>query len=291
MKGGLVAQAAVLCALRHARIRLNGDLFFESVIDEEWGGGGGTLAARLRGLTADACVVAEGTQLEIYRGTRGGLVADLSVDAGDPKRYFSQNEVLSPSIALGRLLAWVDAWSKRRKKVKKVGAYKDFADPAPVQVLAVQANSFDQNVPWSVPSKAAVRVYFQFLPNEDVKAVTQEIRISLEKFCANDPFFRLHPVRWKALIDPPLLGHELPEKHPWTQCLIQSASLALGKEPVVTAAPYPCDASLLSREYKIPTLVFGPCGGGAHNKDEFVEIKSVLQTAEVLLAAALQWCS
>ena len=79
MKGGLVAQAAVLCALRRAGIRLNGDLFFESVIDEEWGGGGGTLAARLKGYTADACVVSEGTQLEIYRATRGGLFADLSV--------------------------------------------------------------------------------------------------------------------------------------------------------------------------------------------------------------------
>ena len=54
---------------------------------------------------------------------------------------------------------------------------------------------------------------------------------------------------------------------------------------------HPCDASLLSREFGIPTLVFGPCGAGAHNKDEYVEIKSVLQTTEVLLAAALEWCS
>jgi acetylornithine deacetylase len=291
MKGGLVAQAAVLCALRRAGIRLNGDLFFESVIDEEWGGGGGTLAARLHGHTADACVIAEGTQLEIYRATRGGLVADLALEAGDPTMYFSQREVLSPSIALGRLLAWVDSWSKRRKKVKNVGAYASFADPAPVQVLALEANSFDPNVPWSVPSNAALRVYFQFLPHEDVKAVTQKIRNSLDRFCASDPFFRLHPVTWKSLIDPPLLGHELAEEHPWTQCMIQSASLTLGKKPVITAAPFPCDASLISREYGIPALVFGPCGGGAHNKDEFVEVKSVLQTAEALLAAALQWCS
>ena len=291
MKGGLVAQAAVLCALRRAGIRLNGDLMFESVIDEEWGGGGGTLAARLRGYTADACVVAEGTQLEIYRATRGGLFADLSVDAGDPKKYFSQSEVLSPSIALGRLLEWVDSWAQRRKKVKNVGAYADFADPAPVQVLAVEANSFDPNVPWSVPMSTALRVYFQFLPHEDVKAEEKKIRLSLKRFCAGDPFFRLHPVHWKSLIDPPLYGHEVAKKHPWTQCLIHSAALTLGREPVVTAAPFPCDASLLSREYGIPTLVFGPCGGGAHNKDEYVEIKSVLQTAEVLVAEALQWCS
>jgi acetylornithine deacetylase len=291
MKGGLVAHAAVLCALSQAGIRLSGDLFLESVIDEEWGGGGGSLAARLRGITADACVITEGTQLEIYRATRGGMFADLTVSAGDPTKYFSQAEVLSPSIALGRLLGWVDSWAKRRKRVKNVGAYASFPDPAPVQVLAVEANNFDPNVPWSVPSSATVRVYFQFLPHENVPAVTRTVERSLEKFCADDPFFRSYPVKWKLLIDPPLLGHELPEKHPWTQCMANSATVSLGRKAVVTAAPYPCDAFLLNREYGIPTLVFGPCGGGAHNKDEFVEIKSIQQTAEIILAAALEWCS
>src|SRR5271165_3277266 len=67
MKGGLAANAAVICALARAGIRPSGDLRFESVVDEEWGGGGGTIAARLRDGGADACVIPEGTQLEIYR--------------------------------------------------------------------------------------------------------------------------------------------------------------------------------------------------------------------------------
>jgi acetylornithine deacetylase len=58
----------------------------------------------------------------------------------------------------------------------------------------------------------------------------------------------------------------------------------------LTAAPYPCDAFPLHREFGIPTLLFGPCGGGAHNADEYVEIESVFQTAAVLLTAALEWC-
>ena len=81
MKGGIAANAGVACALRAAGVRLGGDLMCESVIDEEWGGGGGTLAARLRGDTADACVISEGTQLEIFRATRGGLVVHLIVEA------------------------------------------------------------------------------------------------------------------------------------------------------------------------------------------------------------------
>ena len=291
MKGGLVAQAGVLCAIRAAGIRLGGDLIFESVIDEEWCGGGGTLAARQRGDSADACIVSEGTQLDIYRATRGGWIVDLLVRAGDPTAYFSQDEVLSPTVALGRLLAWVDSWRERRKKVSNVGAYARFPDPAPVQILAVEANSFDPEIALSVPSNAAVRVYFQFLPDEDVGEVIQQIRVSLNEFSETDPFFRLHPILVKPLTEQPLLGHELPVEHAWSQCMIASASVALGKAPTVTAASYPCDAFLIHREFGIPTLLFGPRGGGAHNPNEYVEVESVIQTAEVLLTAALQWCS
>lgn len=291
MKGGLVAQAGVLCAIKAAGIRLGGDLIFESVIDEEWCGGGGTLAARQRGDSADACVIAEGTQLDICRATRGGLIVDLIVDAGDPTAYFSRTELQSPAVPLGRLLGWVESWSKRRKRVKNKGAYATFPDPVPVQVLAVEANRFDPEVALSVPLSAAVRVYFQFLPDEDVTKITQQIKSSLKEFSAADTFFRSNPIQWKTFVDHPLLGHELPIEHPWSQCMIASATAALGKVPVVTAAPFPCDAFLIHREFKIPTLLFGPRGGGAHNPNEYVEIESVLQTAEVLLTAALQWCS
>ncbi|MGB8479705.1 MAG: M20/M25/M40 family metallo-hydrolase [Acidobacteriaceae bacterium] len=291
MKGGLVAQAGVAGALAAARVRLGGDLICESVVDEEWGGGGGTLAARLRGDSADACVISEGTQLEIFRGTRGGFVVDLLVEAGDPASYFSSSEVLSPAIPMGRLLGWVDSWSQRRKKVNQLGAYSAFSDPAPLQVLAIEANRFDPEVPLSVPSTGAIRLYLQFLPNENVSKIITQMRNSLIAFQKSDIFFQNHPVHWKPLLDQPLLGHEISLNHPWCCCMISSARAMLGREPVVTAAPYPCDAYLIHREFGIPTLLFGPSGAGAHNPDEYVEIASVMQTAEVLLTAALEWCA
>jgi len=290
MKGGLVAQAAVICALKRAGLRLAGDLVFESVIDEEWGGGGGTLAARLRGFSADACIISEGTQLEIYRATRGGFVVDLIVEAGDPNAYFSAGEVLSPTIPFGRLLGWVGLWSQRRRKLRRTGPYANFSDPAPVQVLAVESNRLSPETPLSVPSSAAVRIYFQFLPHEDVATVIAGIRDSLHRFEKQDPFFCKHSIEWTPLLPSPLLGHELQLNHPLTRCVANSVRTVLGVDAVVTAAPYPCDASLIHRDFGIPTLLFGPRGGGAHNPNEFVEKQSVIQTAEVLLTAALQWC-
>lgn len=289
MKGGVVANAAVVAAIHAAGIRLGGDLLFESVVDEEWGGGGGTIAARLRGDTADACVIPEGTQLEIYRATRGGFVVDLVAEGGEPLAYFSKAEVISPAVPLGRLLGWVAQVAKRRKKIKPEGAYRRFADPVPVQVLAVEANRLDPQVPLSVPSCGTVRLYLQFLPNEDVDGVIRDLKRELEEFAAADPFFRKYPVQWRPLIGGPLYGHEVEPDHPWLRCLEASATGVQGKRALTTAAPYPCDAGLIHRDFGIPTLLFGPCGAGAHNPDEYVEFESVIQTAEVLLSAALAW--
>jgi len=290
MKGGLAAQFAVLCALRKARVELGGDLFAESVVDEEWGGGGGSLAARLHGPSADACVIPEGTQLEIALATRGGAIFDLISEAGDPSRYFSNEEVVSPAIPLGRLLGWVDAWAARRRNAERGSAYRNFPDPAPVQVLAVEANRMSGDEPFRVPLRAGVRVYFQFLPHEDAAGIIEEVRTSLEEFCGRDPFFSRYPVAWLPAFEPPLEGHDLPPEHEWSRSFVSCAAGSLGVPPVVTAAPYPCDAFLMQKEFGIPTLLFGPRGSGGHNPDEYVEIPSVLKTAAVLLTAALEWC-
>ncbi|HKQ53662.1 MAG TPA: M20/M25/M40 family metallo-hydrolase [Pyrinomonadaceae bacterium] len=291
MKGGLTAAFAVMVALKKAGTRLGGDLLCESVIDEEWAGGGGTLAGRLRGDLADACVIPEPTNLSIFRATRGGYFFDLNVRAGDPRSYFSKDEVVSPAIPVGRLLGWIDSWALRRRQVERGEAYGGFTDPAPVQVLALEANRFAADTPWSVPLTARVRVYFQFLPHEDVARVIREVRHSLRGFCEQDPFFSVHRPEWKAIVDPPLLGHELPAAHEWTQTLLRCATAVLASAPPLTAAEYPCDAFINQRAFGMPTLVFGPRGAGPHNANEYVEVRSVLQTAETLLTTALEWCN
>jgi len=290
MKGGLAGQAAVAMALRRAGLRLGGDLLVESVVDEEFAGGGGTLAGRLRGTRADACAIAEPTNEAVLRASRGGHFFDIVCRAGDPGAYFSKEEVVSPAVPMGRLLGWIDSWTAKRRQVDPGPTYRDFPDPAPVQVLALEANRFDPDVPWSVPLEARVRVYFQFLPHEDVGARVAEIEGSLVEFARADPFFRDHPLEVGRLVNPPLEGHELAADHPWTRCLHGAARGVIGPDVPLAAAEWPCDAFLSQKHFGIPTLLFGPRGAGAHNADEYVETASVLRTAEVYLAAALEWC-
>ncbi len=226
----------------------------------------------------------------MLRASRGGHFFDIVCRAGDPGAYFSKEEVVSPAVPMGRLLGWIDSWTAKRRQVDPGSTYRDFPDPAPVQVLALEANRFDPDVPWSVPLEARVRVYFQFLPHEDVGARVAEIEGSLVEFARADPFFRDHPLEVGRLVNPPLEGHELAADHPWTRCLHDAARGVIGPDVPLTAAEWPCDAFLNQKHFGIPTLLFGPRGAGAHNANEHVETASILRTAEVYLAAALEWC-
>lgn len=290
MKGGLAAQFGVLMALEKAGVSLEGDLIAESVVDEEWAGGGGTLAARLKGITADACIITECTNLSLIRATRGGYFFDVIARAGDPAAYFAKDDATSPAIAMGRLLGWVDQWRKKRRQINRRKTYMDFPDPAPVQVLALEANRFDPETTWSVPLEARVRLYFQFLPHEDVPAVIGRIKRSLSAFCRKDPFFKVYPPVREPLVEEPLLGHELAADHPFTRCTSTAADAALARKVPVTASRWPCDAFICQREFDIPTLLFGPEGAGAHNVNEYVWVSSLVRTAEVLMTTALLWC-
>ena len=224
MKGGLVAQFAVAAALKRAGMRLRGDLLCESIVDEEFGGGGGTLAGRLRGDQADACAIAEGTNYEVMRATRGGCVFDVDLRGRRPMGYFSSEEVVSPAMPMGRVLGWMDGWVARRKRVERRRGLRRLSRPRARPGARRRGEHASTRGPWSVPMRRrAMRAYFQFLPGEDVEAVLREVEASLHDFSQADAFFRRHPVRFVRVLDPPLHGHEQPADHPWTACLLGAA--------------------------------------------------------------------
>jgi acetylornithine deacetylase len=49
--------------------------------------------------------------------------------------------------------------------------------------------------------------------------------------------------------------------------------------------------SALTAGAGIETVVFGPHGMGAHAAEEWVDVESVVQTANVLMATARAWCA
>jgi acetylornithine deacetylase len=65
MKAGIAANLFVMECLQELGLSLAGDVLFETVVDEEFGGSNGTLAGRLHGFNADAAIISEPSSLRI----------------------------------------------------------------------------------------------------------------------------------------------------------------------------------------------------------------------------------
>ena len=113
MKGGLAASVAAVRCLRELGIRLNGNLIVESVVDEEIGGSNGTLASRLRGHNADACIVPEPNGMIVSPAHRGGCVWEISLK-GSPGMPFGSDNLINPAYGIGHLVVAIEEWEKAR---------------------------------------------------------------------------------------------------------------------------------------------------------------------------------
>ena len=78
MKGGTVALLMAIESLIATGIKLKGDVIYQSVIEEE-SGGAGTLAAVLRGYTADGAIIPEPTNMKIFPKQQGSMWFRITV--------------------------------------------------------------------------------------------------------------------------------------------------------------------------------------------------------------------
>ncbi|MBR3380111.1 MAG: peptidase, partial [Bacillus sp. (in: Bacteria)] len=61
--------------------------------------------------------------------------------------------------------------------------------------------------------------------------------------------------------------------------------------PKVEAAPWGTDSGLLSQAADIPIIVFGPGTTElAHFPNESIEIKHVIEAAEIIAGTLVKWC-
>jgi acetylornithine deacetylase len=287
MKAGIAVNLFVLEALRDLDIRLAGDLLFESVVDEEFGGVNGTLAGRLMGFNADASVITEPTSLRVCPAQRGGRTVHIT--------FGGDNEGVLGNFRAGvieqlRLFlnAAADFQKDRNRSVTVHPLYAHLLDPVPAAVTRVYTAAWGTSEPTSVPSECRVEFFWQTMPGETQQSVDREFEAWLDALVTAHPSAFdtppdiAHPIRW-------LPGSAIERDHPLVRELECCAAELLGKQPLVQGIEGPCDMYVF-HQFGIPAVLWGPRGGRTHNPDEYVEIDSVMDAAAVLLEFVIRWC-
>jgi acetylornithine deacetylase len=289
MKGGVATNLFVVEALSALGVRLRGDLIFETVVDEEFGGVNGTLAGRLMGFNADAAIISEPSFLRVCAAQRGGRTVHITFRASGgvltedafPAGVMQQ---------LTRFLTKLPEFARQRRAGANIHElYAGNGDPVPVAVTKVFTSPWGTREPITVPEECKVELYWQTMPGESQADIEREFREWFDNTISLAPeLFAIRPtvdfpIRW-------LPGSAIDKTEPVVKGLCSAAAEVLRREPVITGIEGPCDLYVFHQLARTPAVLWGGRGGNTHAADEYVELDSLVQAAKTLLLFVCRWC-
>ena len=271
MKGGL---AACMVAVAEARKQdLRGDVILTAVMDEEYAGLGTTdVAQKVR---ADAAVVAEPTEMELIVAHKGFVW--LEVETRGVAAHGSRPDLGVDAIAkMGKVLVELERLNE--------GLMSDPAHPM-LGSGTLHASLIEGGQELSTyPERCLLGVERRTIPGETPESVETQIEEILQRLAAADPQFEA-TVR-RTLDRAPM---ETAEDSPVATLIRQKGAAVTGREIEVTALWAWTDAASLA-EVGIPAVLFGPAGAGAHAVEEWVDLESVRQCAQIYRQVIEAFC-
>jgi acetylornithine deacetylase len=137
----------------------------------------------------------------------------------------------------------------------------------------------------SYPDRCLLAYERRTLPGEDRGVVERELDALLDTCRRADPTL---DVSGRVLLTREPL--ETPPDEPIVLLTRDAAARLIGTAPAIAGASYWADSAFIAAA-GIPTVLFGPGGGGAHAREEWVSIPDTVIVAETLAAVAAEFCA
>ena len=289
MKGGLAASIMALRCLQELGLRLQGDLYIESVVDEEMGGSNGTLASRLRGHNATACIVPEPNGMCVSPAHRGGGMWAITIKgaAGMP---FGSSELINPAYGIGSLILAIEQWEKERNQRTAPHPLYTSTPGLPVVLSRVAAGDFVPGTGNSVPSQAVLEVWAEVYPGTTLDELYGDLIGHLKQVADENPVIKKCEMDVTQIIRF-LPGSEIPVDHPIVQTVSRMFDQVVDRPAEVHGAPFACDVYVFNMYSPTPCVILGPRGANAHAIDEWVMIEDLIALTKIFALTAADWCN
>ncbi|HET7044897.1 MAG TPA: M20/M25/M40 family metallo-hydrolase [Gaiellaceae bacterium] len=258
MKGGLAA--IMLAGAAAVGAGLAGDVVVAAVADEELGSVG--TEALVREVRADAAVIPEPTDLAVAVAHRGFV--GFEVETSGVAAHGSRPDLGVDAIAgMGPAIV---ALNDQAARLAAAAAHPLLGTGSLHCSLIEGGQELS-----SYPARCLLAGERRTLPGETRDRVERELAEALAG-CEAD--IRIGPARDAYACDP-------------DSEIVRLVCGHAGAEP--GGAPFWTDVALLGAA-RIPTVLYGPAGGGAHAEVEWVDLPSVERVRAVLVAAARDFC-
>jgi acetylornithine deacetylase len=248
-------------------------MLITAVADEEYA----SLGAEhlVQHVTADAAIVTEPTDLTLCRAHRGFIWYDVETfgRAAHGSRF---KEGIDANMRMGRFLAQLD---KLEQELRQRTAHP-LTGPPSLHAAQIRGGA--------EISIYAAHCYLQIerrtIPGETESQATAELQAIVDRLASEDTSF-------KATVKPTFQREpfEIGTDARIVQILEQVMAAQLGHKPTHTGQTFWTDAALLA-EAGMETALLGPSGYGLHSAEEWVDLQSVVELANILAETAVNYC-
>ncbi|MFP8958439.1 ArgE/DapE family deacylase [Natrialbaceae archaeon A-CW3] len=285
MKGGVAAMIFAVAALERAGIELAGDLSINTVIEEEYGGSGGTLASVLAGVDADAVVIPEPTDFDTWIANDGVSYFRVTVEGKGAHAAETDAGVNAVSKLLPIYHA-LEALHDERKTTVHDELFEEWHEhTVSLNLGTIRGGEWVS----SVPDEAILEARISHAPAETRAEIHDVVERTVSEAAAGDPWLAEHPpdVEWfgwrgsSAKVDP---------GEPIVEAVERVVDDVLGRESHAKGFPGGIDTRFFVNEADTPAICFGPGAYNIHGTDEYLPVEELEEVTLALAILAMEWC-
>jgi acetylornithine deacetylase len=287
MKAGTLAGFLALKCLKDLKFKLKGDVFAESVVDEENGGVNGTIAARLRNPDIDFAIVPELSNLAAGVETFGGTDWKISVSEKGAGGIGADTDLSNPIYKLSKIALALKKYDKYLKNIKPPKVYRE---DLRIKLLTYQFYSGGSSYLESgaVPTEGHIYFWSEAYSFTDEDTYKKHFLGFMQKELSKSPEFKGGLPKIENVIRF-LYGHKTDVNHPAMNS-IRNSYKKLGIDYAEQGVPYATDAFAFKKVSKTDVVILGPIGGNPHGIDEYVDIESVFKLIKIMVLTAVDFC-
>ena len=273
MKGSVAAMLAAAKALVEANVSLNGDLILAAVADEEYASVG--TADVIKRYPVDAAIVTEPTQLKLCLAHKGFVWLEVETlgRAAHGSRY---QEGIDANMRMGRFLAELD---KLEQALRWQTGHPLLGPPSLHAAMLSGGTELS-----AYAAYCQLKVERRTIPGETEAQVVAELQAIIDRLAAADPTF-VAQVKAMFVREP----FEVSAEADLVKIVDRALAGVVGRASEPIGETFWADAALLAAA-GIETVMLGPIGGGAHADEEWVDLASLVDLAEVLAQTAIAYC-
>jgi acetylornithine deacetylase len=286
MKAGTISGFYALKCLKDLKVKLKGDVYAESVVDEELGGMNGTIACRLKYPDIDFAILSEPSDLTLGIETRGGSVWKATVEEGGPGGYSQKENPVNRLSEFVMALEEYDA-ERNRKMVFPDNFNGERLHKLLIFLVYAGGENFLKNAAY-VPTSGCIYYLLPTRPRAREDHLRDDLMNFLEKWSKNSKYIKNSFPKVERILRF-FNGNMTDTGHPAFNS-IKRAYKDFDLKYEEKAFPAPCDAEAFKMVGGTEVVLIGPKGDRLHGMDEYVEVQSILDLIKIMTYTAIDFC-